>query len=406
MFLKERFSSVLAKAGFLAGAALLAAVSAPVQADDIGPTLVVTGEYALDLVSVAHGPRKGTRHVDLLAITAEIDLERAAGWSGARLLTQGIAGTGGEPNLLAGTLQGIDNNEVTDNRVKLYQFYLEQRLAQLPVMLRAGFIDLNEDFYANDAAGLLMAPAFGVGSELAATGPNGPSIFPSTAPTATIRVEPSEASYGQFAVVSAETGVPGDRGGVPSLFSEGALLVGEAGITSFGKLALGAWSYTRRQDDLRLTGDAGDPLARRARGAYVLFDIALIKGDAVEADAPDKATFFLRAGISDGNTAPFKGGWQAGVLINRVFAGRPDSQLSIGANQAFLSRKYRLNESDAGNPQRKAESAIELTYSDQLAPWLTVQPDVQYVWNSSRAPGFRDAFVLGLRFTFARTLEW
>jgi porin len=71
-----------------------------------------------------------------------------------------------------------------------------------------------------------------------------------------------------------------------------------------------------------------------------------------------KTTAFARLGVSDGDTTAFKGGWQAGVLVEHVFASRPDSAFSIGVNQAFLSRKYRDNALDAGQrlSARKARS--------------------------------------------------
>jgi porin len=393
-------------------ALLLVAVPAHAQSDEqtppevAGPVLTLSGDYILDVVGVARGNDEGVRYVDLATVTAELDLDEAAGWHGAQFVAQAIAGTGQEPNALAGTLQGINNSEVSHNRVKLYQLYLAQQFADLPVTVRVGFIDLNEEFYSNDAAGLLIAPAFGIGSELAATGPNGPAIFPSTALTAAVRVEPTQDTYAAFAVVNAEAGVLGDAGGIRPLLAEGALMIGEAGWTGSGKLALGAWSYTRKQDDLRLVDAAGDPLRQRAQGAYALLEWPIGATTSLDEDAPRKASLFVRAGFSDGDTTPYWAGWQAGVLINRALPGRPDSQLSIGANQAFLSDKFRLNEGDLGNPLRSAESGVELILADQVTPWLNLQADAQYVRNPSQAPGSRDAVILGLRFVFAFSQEW
>jgi porin len=371
------------------------------------PVFSLSGEYILDAVAVARGPDTGLRYVDLATLTAELDLEAAAGWRGSSLVAEGIAGTGQRPNDLAGTLQGINNSEVPNNRVKLYQFYLAQEAAGGAVTLRAGFIDLNAEFYSNDAAGLLIAPAFGIGSELAATGPNGPAIFPSTALTALVRVEPSAHTYAAFAVVNAEAGVLGDVGGMAPLLKQGALLIGEGGWSRDGsKIALGTWAYTRRQDDIRLIDAAGDPQQRRARGGYLLLEWPVGGVTGPEEDAPRKASLFLRAGISDGDTTPYRGGWQAGVLVNAVLPGRPDSQLSFGANQAFLSNKFRRNWAEAGNPLRPAETGAELTLADSLAPWLTLQADAQYVRNPGQAAGTRDAVIFGLRFIFAFSRDW
>lgn len=395
------------------GLVLLAATQLPAttaRAEDVPaepePAFTIESQYVLDLIGVAQGNADGVRHVDLLTVTGEVDLEAAAGWRGARLVAEAIAGTGGEPNVLAGTLQGIDNAEVSQNRVKLYQFYLTQQFADLPVTVSAGFIDLNAEFYANDAAGLLIAPAFGIGSELAATGPNGPAIFPSTALTALVRAEPTPSTYAAFAVVNAESGVLGDHGGVPGLFSEGALLIAEAGVTRFGKIALGAWTYTRRQDDIRLLDAGGEPVQQRAQGGYVLLEMPIGQRAEDGDEADPAASLFVRAGISDGDTTPYSGGWQAGVLVDRVFPGRPDSQLSFGANQAFLTGKFRRNEADAGIARSGRETGFEITVADRVAPWLTVQGDAQYVRNSDRTAGSRDAVIIGLRFIFETGFAW
>jgi len=402
----KRNPALLRLALLLAAGTLPAGLRAEDEAgDDTPPVITLEGEYVLDLVGVAQGARTGVRHVDLLTLTATLDLGEAAGWDGTTLVGEVIAGTGREPNMLADTLQGIDNAEVAKNRVKLYQFFLAKEFADTPVRVAAGFIDLNAEFYSNDAAGLLVAPAFGIGSELAATGPNGPAIFPSTALTLMVHAEPAPETYASLAVVNAESGVLGDAGGIPAILREGALVIGEAGLTRFGKLALGAWTYTRRQDDLRLLDPSGAPLRQRAAGAYLLLEVPI--GTSRQAPEPDTpaASLFLRAGLSDGNTTPYSGGWQAGVLVNGLFAGRPDSQLSIGANQAFLTDKFRRNEADAGIRRGDSETGFEITLADRVASWLTLQLDSQYIRSSDQSPGARDAVIVGLRLILAAGID-
>ncbi len=369
-------------------AAMASATPACAEASEKHGAVAIDANYVHDLVGIAQGQQTGLRRTDLLSLTADLSLGELAGWKGTSLHFKAIAGTGEQPNALAGTMQGINNVEVSTNRVRLFEAYVEQDLPKLHASLRIGFSDLNSEFYANDAASLLIAPAFGIGSELSATGSNGPAIFPSTAATVRVKVQPGDSSYVQFAAVNAESGVLGDQGGVRPLLRSGALLIAEAGMTGKVKLALGAWSYTRRQDDIRLTTPAGDPVASRARGGYLLAEAPVFS---------DSLRGFLRAGISDGDTTPYSGGWQAGLLANGLVPHRPDSQLSLGVNQAYLSPKFRANAADAGEAMRAAETAFELTYADKLAPWLTVQPDIQYVWNPSRATGARNALVFTLR---------
>lgn len=231
----------------LCGTAALAGGAGIARAEDgPAPALAVSGSYVADAVGVVDGTATGLRYVDLLTVAADLDLARATGWSGARFHAAIQSQHGGQPNTLAGTLEGIDNSEVSLNRVRLFEAFLEQDFARLGATARAGFIDLNDEFYATDSASLLLAPPFGIGSELAATGSLGPSIYPSTAPALTVRVKAGAHGYVQIGAFNARAGTLGDPGGVPPLLREGALLVAEAGVSGTGrsgkgKLALGGW---------------------------------------------------------------------------------------------------------------------------------------------------------------------
>lgn len=373
--------------------------SAPVSAqsgapEDAAPAAAITlgGRYVLDLVGVAAGgDRRGTRVLDNFEASADGDLDRLIGWHGATARVHLLSNHGRASNGLAGTLQGIDNIDVADGHTKLYEAWIEQRFAGGRAALLLGLADLNADFYQNDSAGLLMAPAFGVGSELAATGPNGPSIFPSTALTARLKLAIGASGYARVAVVNARAGVLGDEAGIDWSMQDGALLIAEAGTTRGGKLAAGLWRYTRRQDDIRAVDAAGDPLRRVAMGGYILADQRVSGNDARGID------LFLRAGMSEGNTTPFRGGFQLGALLRGFVPGRPDGWLSFGVAQGWLSQGFRDNLRDAGEDPAAAETGLEISYQDRIASFLTIQPDLQYIRRAYDNGGERDTLVLGMR---------
>ncbi|MES2020672.1 MAG: carbohydrate porin [Pseudomonadota bacterium] len=357
------------------------------------------GRYVLDLIGVAAGGEARQSGVlDNLELTADADLARLVGWHGAKARVHLLSNQGRAINDAAGTLQGIDNIEVADGRVKLYEAWIEQAFAGGRAALLVGLADLNADFYQNDGAAILMAPAFGVGSELAATGPNGPSIFPSTALMARLNVTIGTSGYARAAVVNARAGVLGDQYGVDLTMHDGALLIAEAGSTRGGKLAVGVWRYTRRQDDIRVVDVDGNPVHRAAMGAYLLVDQHIAGGDA------HALSLFLRAGLSEGKTTPFRGGFQIGAHIRGVVPGRPEGRLSFGLAHGLLSSGYRANVADTGERAASAENGIEITYQDRLAPFLTIQPDLQYIRRACTEGGDRDTLVLGLRMiaTFGR----
>lgn len=367
--------------------------ASPVLAKDaVQISLVET----VDVVAVSGGSGDDVFLLDNLDVVADLDLDALLGWRGGQAHVHVLNNLGSVPNDRAATLQGVNNIEVASQRLRLFEAWVEQRLSAR-TSVRIGLYDLNSEFYANDAAGLLIAPAFGVGSEIAATGANGPSIFPSTA--LAVRIDhqlDDKGRYARFALLNAAAGTLGDPQGVNLSFDSGALLIGEFGVASeAGKLGIGGWGYTDRHDDIDTADAAGDPVQRTAWGIYAIGEIRLRGGEDVAG-----LTAFARIGLSDGRTTPFRGGWQAGLLVTQPIPGRADSQFSFGINQAYLSRGYRRLLTADGIDSVAAETAFELTFSDRVAPWLSIQPDLQLVINPAGERGRGAVLIAGLRTTF------
>ncbi len=351
--------------------------------------------YKADVTGVAAGGlERGARLLDNLDVVANVDLEQAVGWKRTTAHGSLLNNFGGRPNDLAGSIQGVDNIEVAERRLKLYEAWVEKGFGER-VTFKTGLYDVNSEFYQNDAAGLLVSPMFGVGSELAATGTNGPAIFPSTALAARLKVETGRV-YAAMAVVNAKAGTIGDVDGVDFSGRDGALLIGEAGLTGRGKLAIGAWRYTRKQPAIIPPGVTAIDDNHLSHGVYLLAERDLFG----EAEGTGRhAAGFVRLGLSDGRTSPFRGGWQAGMLLERLFAGRPASAFSIGAGNGALSSNYRLSNPAELPPLGESETIVEVTFSGEIMKGVSVQPDVQYVINPSADPTIRNAIVLGIRLT-------
>ncbi|RSV53016.1 porin [Sphingomonas sp. ABOLD] len=351
----------------------------------------------IDVVSVARGgDRERTYVLDDTHLTADADLARLVGWQGATAHVDVMSTMGGRPNGAAGTLQGVDSIEVASHHVRLFEAWVEQRIGQHSTV-RAGAYDLNSEFYVNGAAGLLLSPSFGAGSELAATGPNGPSIFPSTALTVRVEHRFGDIAYARAAVLNGAAGCLGDPHGLDFSFRDGLLLIGEAGIERPGlKIAGGYWRYTKRHDDYTEVDADGVPLQRVDHGGYAIAELQLTGGEGKRS-----LTVFGRAGMSGGAATPFQGGWQAGFLVERLIAGRPDSQASFGMSRGVTTPGYRAVLLDAGARPSRAETSFELTYSDQLATWLTVQPDLQFIADRGGVEKARGVVVGTLRLTIA-----
>lgn len=386
--------SICSCAAFAIGVASSAAAWAETEAGQGAWAHEVT--YTADVMGTVRG---GTAHagraLDNLDVIVDGDLEKLIGWRGTTVHGYLLNNSGGAPNDLAGTLQGIDNIEVARPRARLYELWIQARFADDHGSVLAGLYDLNSEFYSTEASGLLLSPSFGIGSEFASTGPNGPSIFPSTALAVRARFDGGKGRYIQAAVLNAHAGTVGDPDGPSTEFDNGALVIGEAGIGDSWRLAAGGWFYTERQADLRDLDVHGDPAKSKARGGYLLAEYPLVDGG----ETGRSVRGFARLGFSDGDTTPFNSGWQAGVLVERVFASRPDSAFSIGLEQGVVSSKQRANTLDAGITAADAESSLEITYSDKIAPRVALQPDLQLIRHAGGDQDARTVVVVGLRMT-------
>lgn len=382
--------------------ATLTCAAAPLAAH-AAPSFAVSGFANIDISGAVSGPgRHRVQELDKEQINFDFDADGSA--DHAELITAHLSvmnTSGAQPNADVNTLQGVNNIEVGSHRLRLYEAWIEAPFAEGRVAILGGLYDLNSEFYASDSAGLLLAPAFGIGSELAATGSGGPSIFPSTSLAVRLNVRPTLNSYVRAAVFNARAGTVGDIGGVDTSFDEGVLAIAEAGYAGDAHFAIGVWRYSQDQDDLFRTDAFGNPLQRTAQGVYGMAERRI----AGEPDGARMVTGFVRAGISDGRTGPFRGGAQAGVLVERVTPGRENSQLSLGLNVGLLGRAFRDATEAGGTPTTAAETQIELTYADNLGPYLQVQPDLQYTFNPGGVAGADGALVATIRFTLSYGMQ-
>lgn len=386
-------------AGFIAGvltsSAALADGGKPLDGlrGAIEPSgLSIEAEYTGEWVSAHQGAADGKSFfLDNVNVLVNWDLEKAFGLKGTTLYMNVLGNSGDRPNDRIGTLEGVSNLEVADGRFKVYEFAVEQAFGD-NTSVSFGYIDLNAHFYATDASGLLVGPPYGIGTELAATGSNGPSIFPSTSLALVGKFKPTENSYLRVGVFGARAHNWGDPGSSNN-FNEGSLVIAEAGLTSRGLLALGGWRYTDKVAAYRPTGPAA---SIQPWGIYGLVEQPLI-----ESETGPSVTGFVRAGVSDGDTSDFTGSFSAGFLVDRALPGRPNSQFSLGVRHANVSDQFKDTARSNGDTPKSGESGVEVTVADQLTSSISLQGSLHYAPNPGAVKSAEDALVSSVRLTVA-----
>lgn len=365
-----------------AGLALLA--SQPALA---GEAIEVSFEYSADIAMTASGGNdQRLRYLDNVGLDLDADLEQLGFLKGARLHLALLGNGGARPNDGAGTLEGVDNIEVGRRGLRLFEAWLEKDFGG--GSLRAGLYDLNSEFYATDGSALLIAPPFGIGSELATVGRNGPSIFPSSALAARLELDlPVPGGHVRVAAVNARAQTLGDPGGIDLSFSDGVLLIGEVGAGERLRASLGGWTLTRQNE-------GAQPGDRRPAGIYGLVEIDLPLGER-------NLTAFLRGGAARGDSRTFNHSAQVGLLLEPAFAGRESSAVSIGYHSAATSSGYRADQAAAGEVPWRREHKFEVTYRDSPGGPVSFQPDLQWIILTAPGQASRQALHATLRVTLA-----
>lgn len=351
-------------------------------------SLVYTGDT---FVVADGGAKRGAVYVDRLMVSADFDFDRLFGWKGANAHVDVMSNRGGAPNEDAGTMMGISRTELDPRPARLVQAYVRQSFANDRAELVLGFYDIGADFYATPSAEMFMGPIGGLAPELSASGP---PDFPETALTAQLKVKPTGHSYILMSAADARQGVVGDVGGADFSFRDGLILATEVGYAGNFKAGIGAWRYTRRKPDIRDLTAAGDPVQRATQGAYLLVEYPLPS----PTDGVRKTTVFLKGGVTDGATTAYSGTLAGGVLVEHVFAARPDSTLALGFIHGRFDDRFRANQADNSVDAGRAETNFEISYADRIAPHVTLQPDFQWVHHPSGERAIKDALVPGLRF--------
>ncbi|NIF22890.1 carbohydrate porin [Pantoea sp. Acro-835] len=143
-------------------------------------------------------------------------------------------------------------------------------------------------------------------------------------------------------------------------------------------------------------------------GAYLLADQTIWQSDALRSQ---NLHIFGQATTTDKATSTFSHWYSAGFVLNGPFAARPNDAIAIGYGRAVynshsrenavesLRAKGELADADLVGGLDIGEQLVEMTYTLQATPWLSVRPSVQYI----KEPGafynkdIKDTWVAGVQ---------
>ncbi len=350
--------------------------------------------YTTDLLAnPIGGARQGFAYAGDLEASLEFDLERllglkgsgvfiAASWASGRDLSESKIG-----NLF--TVSQVFEGQ----SVRLAQMYLKQDLLEERLSLAIGRLSTEEDFATSDLFENYVSA--GVNGNPFSLPLNAPSF--STGPVASwgLRaiVEPSERVRLAAGVYNADPKVgDDDQNGVDFVLNpeDGVLAIAEAGYRHGheagdtglpGNVKIGGYYDSSEFESF---SDQGDE-RKGNYGLYVLLEqMAYREGGLGSEQGLTPWVALTFAPIDRVNTLPF---FAAGGLVYQgLFRVRDDDTTNLGVYYGRFSDDL---------PDQSFETVLEVNHRFQLAPWLYVTPDFQWVFRPNGSDDEPDAAVVG-----------
>ena len=338
-----------------------------------------------DLMAIVDGGlSRGVKTPANFDMVFTLDTGKAGWWNNGTVGVYLLGNTGGDPSRRAGDLQVASNIEAPDT-FKLFEAYYEHRFFDDRLGILVGLHDINADFYVTEHSGIFLNSSFGIGVDVAQVGP---SIFPTTSPGVRIRLNWTPNTYLLAAVYDGVAGDPNDPYGTHISFDhgDGVFVIAEAGVlggeSHYYKLGVGGWHHTANIDDLD-----GRPQDDNS-GVYAIGEADIWRNE----DGRGMGVF-TQLGFADGDNnqiATYVGG---GVTWTGPFPQRPQDVAGLAVAHARNGDHFRrLNVG-----LERAETTLEASYLVTPKPWLTVQPDVQYIIDPGTDSSIDNALILGVR---------
>jgi porin len=267
-----------------------------------------------------------------------------------------------------------------------------------------GLLDLNSEFDAPVTSSFFIGPPFGIGTDLAQTGQNGPAVFPVTALGVRLAGElPGSVQWRAAAFDGVPGSVEHDRfASVDVSRNEGALLIGELEFApaGFNKLAVGAWSYTAAFESIDAAA-GGDTVPRKGNhGAYAMVDLPLGAFSGTRVDAT------LRVGTAAGRFNAVSRYAGLAFVASHLSDSRPEDAVGLAIAHGRTGSAFRRALAFDGAEPLASETQVEFTWRTPVRPWLALVPGVQWVANPGADRAVRDAWIVGLRLELGFDRNW
>jgi porin len=369
------------------------------------------------LGNVTGGSKTGAAYDGLTQMLLQLDTNRAFGLYGGLLNVSALWLHGS--NLSAANLQTLQTSSgiEADRSVRLWELWYQQKfLEEDRLDIRIGQQSLDQEFMVSQNASYFVNTMFGWPVVPSYDLPGGGPAYPLSALGARAKWRALDnftfllgAYSGSPAFSDAIDPQANNPAGISFPVNKGVMVIGEVQFSypALGSMIsadeaeplarsykLGFWydseSFADQLYDnrgLTLANPASDGVPLAHRGNFSLYAVAdqLLWVDPREGDRT-VSVFARVTAAPQADRSLVTLGVNAGVTVHEPFLHRDNDTFGIGAGFAKVGGAASALDKATGfytgayAPVRRSETFLEVTYQYQAAPWLQVQPDIQYVF--------------------------
>jgi porin len=296
------------------------------------------------------------------------------------LLVQNTHGRGLSQDFI-GDAQTISNIDSLGNIMQVSEYWWEFGLLENRLNVRLGKQEVNTEFLVVDLAQDFIQASFGLSPGA------GPPSYPNPSMAVVVIADLTESLRLKVGIWDALA----DGGSWGFSGNEATITLGELEC----KYALLGGRLPGVVDVGTGYASGGSALGLRFPsnyGYYVQVEQMLYREDARDEDDRQGlgvfASIFPRFLNGASPVLTFKNDFVCGIVYRGLFPGRDADVIGAGAAWARFTE-----------PGRDEETAVDVIYKAQITPWLSLQPDLQYILSPSGI--YRDALAVGLRFQMA-----
>jgi porin len=305
------------------------------------------------------------------------------------------------------------SNIAAYNTLRLDELWAQKLFWDKRLSLKVGNMAVDDEYFQSNSASLFISGTFGAFTFLANNVINAP-VYPVASPGVRLQLLPTAQTYvmaGVYGLDDTSNQATNNQNGLRFAMngSSGMLIMTEAGFllnqVPNDKGLQGTYRIGSFVDTGNHTTFASQ--AASANGTGPLQDVGTNYGvygvldQQIYSENSRVVSFFVRSGGAPSNTNFVDYYIESGFNFTGFIPGRDNDVAGIAEARSHVSSDYSASQVLQGDSPSTAETVIEATYKVQLAPWWSLQPDVQYIITPSGVDGSHNATVLGLRSTVA-----